>query len=340
MASAYFKSRGEGATRKKIIIPDTAHGTNPASSHLAGFEVITVKSSERGVLTTDALRDVMDESVAALMLTNPNTLGLFERNIREIADLAHAHGALVYCDGANMNALMGLTRLGEMGVDIVQLNLHKTFSTPHGGGGPGSGPVAVTGDLEPFLPGPSVVKDGERYAFDHDRKDSIGKLKAFYGHFSIMVRAYSYIRRMGAEGIERTAKSAILNANYVKERLKETYHLPFDEPCMHECVFSDRFQQEFGVTTMDIAKRMIDHGVHPPTVYFPLVVPGALMVEPTETESIETLDSFIETMKLIDMEARTNPEILQTAPHKTHVGRVDEVRAARQPVLRWTPEAE
>jgi glycine dehydrogenase subunit 2 len=269
------------------------------------------------------------------MLTNPNTLGLFERNIKEIAEVVHSRGGFVYCDGANMNALMGLTRLGELGVDVVQLNLHKTFSTPHGGGGPGSGPVGVGKALEPFLPVPRVKKEGDRYGLVFDRPDTIGRMKSFYGNFSIMVRAYAYIRRMGGEGLKRAAIAAILNANYIKERLKGAYHLAFDEPCMHECVFSDRLQLGSGISTMDVAKRLIDYGYHPPTVYFPLVVPGAIMVEPTETESIETLDKFIEVMKRIAEEAKTNPELLKNAPATTKTARVDETRAAREPVLKW-----
>lgn len=337
MIAAFFKAQGR--PRTKIIIPDTAHGTNPASSALAGFDVVAVGSGEGGVLTAKAVAEVMDDDVAALMLTNPNTLGLFERNIKEIARVVHDRGGLVYCDGANLNALMGLTRLGDMGVDVVQLNLHKTFSTPHGGGGPGSGPVGVAKGLEPYLPVPRIRK-GDGYSFDFDRPSSIGRLKAFYGHVGVMVRAHAYIRRMGAEGLRRVAETSILNANYIKERLKGTYDLPFDEPCMHECVFTDRLQEEHGVTTMDIAKRLIDYGIHPPTVYFPLVVHAAMMVEPTETESIETLDGFIETMGRIAEEARSAPDIVRGAPWKTKIGRVDEVAAARRPVLRWRPEGE
>ncbi|MBZ0221349.1 MAG: aminomethyl-transferring glycine dehydrogenase subunit GcvPB [Candidatus Methylomirabilis sp.] len=333
MMAAYFKSKGK--PRTKIIIPDTAHGTNPASSHLAGFRVVPVKSEGKGVLSVEAVAAVMDEETAGLMLTNPNTIGLFERNIKEIAEIVHSKGGFVYCDGANMNALMGLTRLGELGVDVVQLNLHKTFSTPHGGGGPGSGPVGVGKALEPFLPVPRIKKEGDRYSIDFGRPDTIGRMKSFYGNFSIMVRAYAYIRRMGGEGLKRASIAAILNANYIKERLKGAYHLAFDEPCMHECVFSDRIQLGSGVSTMDIAKRLIDYGYHPPTVYFPLVVPGAIMVEPTETETIETLDRFIDVMKAIAEEAKTNPELLKNAPTRTKTARVDETRAAREPVLRW-----
>lgn len=333
MMSAYFKDQGR--PRTKIIIPDTAHGTNPASSALAGFKVVPVKTEGHGALTVEAVRAVMDEDTAGLMLTNPNTIGLFERNIKEIADLIHSKGGFVYCDGANMNAIMGLVKLGELGVDVVQFNLHKTFSTPHGGGGPGSGPVGVGRALEPYLPCPRIKKDGETFSLDFDRPRSIGRMKSFYGNFSIMVRAYSYMRRMGAEGLKRAAEVAILNANYVKERLKGTYHLAFDEPCMHEAVFSDRLQLGYGVSTMDIAKRLIDYGYHPPTVYFPLVVPGAIMIEPTETETVDTLDRFIEVMKAIAEEAKTNPQLLKDAPTKTKIRRVDETRAAREPVLRW-----
>ncbi|WKZ32719.1 MAG: aminomethyl-transferring glycine dehydrogenase subunit GcvPB [Thermodesulfobacteriota bacterium] len=333
MMAAYFKSKGK--PRTKIIIPDTAHGTNPASSHLAGFKVVPVKSEGKGVLSVEAVAAVMDEETAGLMLTNPNTLGLFERNIKAIAEVVHSKGGFVYCDGANMNALMGLTSLGELGVDVVQLNLHKTFSTPHGGGGPGSGPVGVGKALEPFLPVPRIKKEGGKYSLDSGRPNTIGRMKSFYGNFSIMVRAYAYIRRMGGEGLKRASIAAILNANYIKERLKGAYHLAFDEPCMHECVFSDRMQLGSGVSTMDIAKRLIDYGYHPPTVYFPLVVPGAIMVEPTETESIETLDKFIDVMKAIAEEAKANPELLKSAPTRTKTARVDETRAAREPVLRW-----
>ncbi|MDO8426824.1 MAG: aminomethyl-transferring glycine dehydrogenase subunit GcvPB [Deltaproteobacteria bacterium] len=333
MISAYFKDRGR--PRTKIIIPDTAHGTNPASSHLAGFKVVPVKSEGKGVLSLEAIKEVMDEEVAALMLTNPNTLGLFERNIKEISDFVHKKGGFVYCDGANLNALMGIIKLGELGVDVIQFNLHKTFSTPHGGGGPGSGPVGVKKALEPYLPVPRIKKVRAKYSLVFNRPKSIGRLKAFYGNFGIMVRAYSFIRRMGAEGLKKASETAILNANYIKERLRGTFHLPYDEPCMHECVFSDKYQLGSGISTMDIAKRLIDYGFHPPTVYFPLVVHGAIMIEPTETESLETLDKFIEAMKAIAEEAKTSPQLLKDAPTKTKVQRVDETRAAREPVLRW-----
>ncbi|MBI1912373.1 MAG: aminomethyl-transferring glycine dehydrogenase subunit GcvPB [Deltaproteobacteria bacterium] len=333
LISDYFKSKGK--PRTKIIIPDTAHGTNPASSHLAGFKVVPVKSEGKGVLSVEAVKAIMDTDTAALMLTNPNTIGLFESNIKEIAEIVHKKGGFVYCDGANLNAIMGIMKLGDLGVDVVQFNLHKTFSTPHGGGGPGSGPVGVRKALEPFLPIPRIKKAGKKFKLDYNRPKSIGRMKSFYGNFSIMVRAYTYIRRMGGEGLKRASEAAILNANYIKEKLKDSYALAYDQPCMHECVFSDRLQLGSGVATMDIAKRLIDYGYHPPTVYFPLVVPGAIMIEPTETETLETLDKFIEVMKLIADEAKATPQVLKDAPTKTKVQRVDEVRAAREPILRW-----
>ncbi|MBI5238165.1 MAG: aminomethyl-transferring glycine dehydrogenase subunit GcvPB [Deltaproteobacteria bacterium] len=332
--AAYFRDKGR--PRHKIIIPDTAHGTNPASSSLAGFTTVSV-ASENGVLTAEAVKKAMDKDTAAVMLTNPNTLGLFEKNIFEIAGIVHGKGGFVYCDGANMNALMGIVKLGRAGVDVVQLNLHKTFSTPHGGGGPGSGPVAVVKKLAPYLPKPRIKKKGGKFAFDFERPKSIGRMKSFYGNFSIMVRAYGYIRRMGGDGLRKASETAILNANYIKERLKGTYHLPFDVPCMHECVVSDKLQSEYGVTTMDIAKRLIDYGFHPPTVYFPLVVPGAIMIEPAETETKETLDSFIDAMLAIAEEVKASPGLLKDAPVSAKTGRVNEIKAAREPVLMWRP---
>ncbi len=334
MLAAYFKERGE--TRKKVIIPDTAHGTNPASCHLAGFRVTQVKSGPDGVITPESIAAVMDEETAAIMLTNPNTLGLFEHHIEEIAEIVHGRGGLVYCDGANLNATMGIARAGDMGVDIIQLNLHKTFSTPHGGGGPGSGPVAVKEMLIPYLPGPRVKMEGARYLLDHDLPKSIGRLRAFHMNFGIVVRAYSYIRAMGGEGLKRVSEMAVLNAKYVMSGLRGEYHLPYEAPCMHEAVFTDKLQNEGGVVTMDIAKRLIDYGFHPPTLYFPLVVQGAIMIEPTETESRETLDRFIEAMKSIAREAREEPALVKGAPHTTVVGRLDEVKAARKPSVRWS----
>ncbi len=333
MISEYFKEKGE--RRKKVLIPDTAHGTNPATCQLAGFDVVRVQTGPGGVITPGCIEGLMDEGVAALMLTNPNTLGLFEENIKEIADIVHGKGGIVYCDGANLNAVMGLMKLGDMGIDVVQLNLHKTFSTPHGGGGPGSGPLAVKEILEPYLPAPRVVKIGDRYSLDYKIGKSIGRLKAFYGHFSIMVRAYTYIRRMGPVGLRSVSELAILNANYIKERLREDFYLPYDRTCMHECVLSDKYQNEHDVTTLDMAKRLIDYGYHPPTIYFPLIVQGAMMIEPTETEDLLTIDSFIDAMLSIAREARETPALVKGAPYSTKTSRVDETRAARTPILRW-----
>ncbi len=333
--AAYFRNRGE-THKKRVIIPDTAHGTNPASARLAGFDVTPVKVGPEGILTLEAVEKVLGEDVAAIMLTNPNTLGLFETGIKEIAGAVHSVGGFMYCDGANLNALMGIARLGDMGVDVVHINLHKTFSTPHGGGGPGSGPVAVVEALEPYLPVPRIVKKDGAYALDSDRPLSIGRLNAFYGNFAVMVRAYAYIRRLGPEGLRRVSEAAILNANYLRVRLMDDFELPFDHvPCMHECVFSDKLQNPHGITTLDMAKRLMDYGYHPPTIYFPQVVHGAMMIEPTETESLETLDGFVETMKAIAAEARTSPEVIKNAPHNTVVGRVDEAGAVRRPYLRW-----
>jgi glycine dehydrogenase subunit 2 len=326
-----------GNPRKKVLVPDTAHGTNPASSSLCGYQVVQVKSDERGRLSPRAIEEKMDEDVAALMVTNPNTLGLFEDHICEVAEIVHKKGGLIYCDGANLNALMGLTRVGDMGVDVLHFNLHKTFSTPHGGGGPGAGPVGVKGFLADYLPIPIVAKEGERFRFEYDRPKSIGKVRSFYGNFGVLVRAYSYILSMGAEGLKKASLLALLNANYIRARLKGTYNLPYDFPCMHECVFNDKLQNKFGVTALDIAKRLMDYGFHPPTIYFPLVVHGALMIEPTESEAKETLDQFIESMIQIAKEAETDPEVVRSAPHRTKVFRLDEVLANRKPKLRWKP---
>jgi glycine dehydrogenase subunit 2 len=283
------------------------------------------------------VEEKMDEDVAALMVTNPNTLGLFEDHICQVAEIVHKKGGLIYCDGANLNALMGLTRVGDMGVDVLHFNLHKTFSTPHGGGGPGAGPVGVKSHLADYLPIPIVVKEGDRFRFEYYRPKSIGKIRSFYGNFGILVRAYSYILSMGAEGLKKASLLALLNANYIRARLKGYYHLPYDFPCMHECVFNDKLQNKFGVTALDIAKRLMDYGFHPPTIYFPLVVHGALMIEPTESEAKETLDQFIESMIQIAKEAETDPEIVRRAPHRTKVSRLDEVLANRKPKLRWKP---
>jgi glycine dehydrogenase subunit 2 len=328
---AHHASRGE--RRSKILIPDTAHGTNPASAALCGFQSIPVKSGPKGVLEPEAVAGLMDTDTAGIMVTNPNTLGLFEENIRQVADIVHDKGGLVYCDGANMNAVMGVVNMADSGVDVLHLNLHKTFSTPHGGGGPGAGPVCVTRELEKFLPVPRVLKQDDQYVLSEDFPESVGKLHAFYGNFGILVRAYSYIRSMGGENLKRASQLAVLNANYIKEKLKGTYHLPYDRPCMHECVFTDQNQTAHGVTTLDIAKRLMEYGFHPPTVYFPLVVSAALMIEPTETECKADIDRFIEAMRQIDQEAKENPQQLHDAPRITKVRRLDEVTAARKPCL-------
>ncbi|MHB8770452.1 MAG: aminomethyl-transferring glycine dehydrogenase subunit GcvPB [Syntrophales bacterium] len=325
--------RSRQSERTKILIPDTAHGTNPASAALCGYAPVPVPSDERGIIAAGTVDSLMDKATAGIMVTNPNTLGLFEENIREIARIVHERGGLVYCDGANMNAVLGVVKPGEIGVDILHLNLHKTFSTPHGGGGPGSGPVAVRKDLERFLPVPRVVEAGGTFRLREDCPDSIGRLLAFHGHFGILVRAYAYIRSLGPDGLARASRLAVLNANYLKERLRGTLHLAYDRPCMHECVFSDRDLHGTGIATLDIAKRLMDYGYHPPTIYFPLVVPGAIMVEPTETETKEDLDRFVEAVQAIVREARENPDLLREAPHRCKVTRLDETAAARNPCL-------
>ena len=328
---AFHAERGE--QRSKILIPDTAHGTNPASATLCGYQAVTVKSDANGIMATEDVAALMDEDTAGIMVTNPNTLGLFEENLPAIAEIIHGKGGLVYCDGANLNAVMGIVKMGDLGVDIIHLNLHKTFSTPHGGGGPGAGPVAVTGPLARFLPIPRVVKQKRRYVFKENYPDSIGRFLSFNSHFGVLVKAYSYILSMGAENLKKVSQHAVLNANYIKERLKDTLHLAYDRPCMHECVFSDKFQQADQVSTLDMAKRLMDYGFHPPTIYFPLVVPGAIMVEPTETETKEDIDRFIEVFKKIAQEAMENPEALKNAPTTTKVRRLDETTAARNPCL-------
>ena len=328
---AYHKSKG--MPRSKIIIPDTAHGTNPASAALCGYRSIPVKSNPRGVLSPQAIAEIMDEDTAGIMVTNPNTLGLFEENIKAVAEIVHAKGGLVYGDGANMNAIMGIVNMGDLGIDVLHLNLHKTFSSPHGGGGPGAGPVCVRKHLGPFLPVPRVIKQKDKYVLTEDLPDSIGKVHAFYGNVGVMIRAYSYILSMGPEGLKKASQLAVLNAAYIKDKLKGTFHLPYDRPCMHECVFSDKFQKPYKVTTLDIAKRLMDYGFHPPTIYFPLVVPGALMIEPTETESKEDVDLFIDALKAIAKEAQDHPELLHAAPQRTKRRRLDETAAARKPCL-------
>jgi len=336
MIRACLAERGD--PRKYILIPDSAHGTNPASVAISGYQVQNLKSDARGCVDLAELERAMTEDVAGLMLTIPNTLGIFESQIRRIADLVHAKGGLVYMDGANMNALLGVTRPADFGVDVMHLNLHKTFSTPHGGGGPGSGPVAVRKTLESYLPLPIVERSEEgRYRLNYDRPKSIGRVRAFYGNFGMAVRALAYILANGPEGLRQTTEDAVLNANYVMSRLKDVYELPHDQPCMHECVFSDRRQAARGVHTGDIAKRLIDYGFHPYTTAFPLIVPGALMIEPTESASKEELDAFIEALRSIAAEVEEDPEFVLKAPYTTRVTRLDEATAARKPVLRWKP---
>jgi glycine dehydrogenase subunit 2 len=328
----YAHHKANGRPRSKVLIPDTAHGTNPASAALCGFKAVTVASNQRGILPPRAVADLMDEETAGIMVTNPNTLGLFEDNIRQVAEVVHAKGGLVYADGANMNAIMGIVDMAQMGVDILHLNLHKTFSTPHGGGGPGSGPVCVTQDLERFLPVPRVVERPEGYRLSYDHPESIGKVHAFYGNFGIVLRAYSYILSLGPD-LKRVSQLAVLNASYIKAALQDRFHLPYNRPCMHECVFTDKYQEASKVTTLDMAKRLMDYGFHPPTIYFPLVVHGAIMIEPTESESKETLDAFIAAMHAIADEAAESPQLLRSAPRNPKVSRLDETAAARKPCL-------
>jgi glycine dehydrogenase subunit 2 len=332
---AYHQQRGH--PRHKVIIPDTAHGTNPASSALAGFDVIVARSGKRGLLEAAEIRRLMSDDVAALMVTNPSTLGIFETEIREIADVLHEQGAMLYLDGANFNALLGVAKPGDMGADVVQFNLHKTFSTPHGGGGPGAGPIGVKKHLEPFLAVPRIVKGPHGWFLDSNRPHSIGKLRSFYGNFGMLVRAYAYILALGADGLEQVSRRAILAANYVRERLREHYPSATDEPVMHECVLTHELEKK-GVTTLDIAKRLLDFGIHPPTIYFPLVVHGALMIEPTETESRQRLDDFVVAMEQIYAEANEDPQMLKEAPHTLALKRLDEAMAARHPILRWQPK--
>ncbi|WP_026906677.1 aminomethyl-transferring glycine dehydrogenase subunit GcvPB [Paucisalibacillus globulus] len=334
MIRAFHEANGD-YHRTKVIVPDSAHGTNPASATVAGFEAVTVKSNENGLVDLEDLKRVVGDDVAALMLTNPNTLGLFETEILEMAEIVHGAGGKLYYDGANLNAIMGYARPGDMGFDVVHLNLHKTFTGPHGGGGPGSGPVGVSAELEPYLPKPLIVKQDDFYTFEYDRPQSIGRVKPYYGNFGINLRAYTYIRTMGAEGLKKVSEYAVLNANYMMRKLEKAYDLPYSQHCKHEFVLSGRRQKKLGVRTLDIAKRLLDFSYHPPTIYFPLNVEEALMVEPTETESKETLDGFIDTMLQIAEEAENNPEIVQEAPHHTVVKRMDETTAARKPILRY-----
>ena len=327
--------------RRIMLIPDSAHGTNPASAAMSGFTVKTVRSNERGRTDMEHLKQLCDEGgVAGLMLTNPNTVGIFETNIKEICDIIHDAGGLVYMDGANMNALVGVARPGDMGVDVIHLNLHKTFSTPHGGGGPGCGPCCCTADLMPFLPVPRVEKDGETFKLNYDVPTSIGRVKAFFGNFGMMVRALSYIYTHGADGLREATEAAVLNARYLAQKLEGAYDKPYDSDCMHEVVFSQKNQAKTGVHTLDIAKRLIDYGFHPMTIYFPLVVEGAMLIEPTESLGRADLDAFAQAMIDIDAEAHNDPELVINAPHSTRIGRLDEAAAARKPVLRWKPDME
>jgi len=337
MIRAYHQAQGRSP--RKVLIPDTAHGTNPASCALNGLEAVPFPVDEAGVVLPEQLAPLITDDIAAVMITNPNTVGLFESNIKEIADLVHAKGGLVYGDGANLNAIMGRGRPGDFGIDVMQLNLHKTFTTPHGGGGPGCGPVAYKQILDPFAPVPVVEKDESgQFRLDYaGRPDSVGRLRSFHMNFGMVVRAYTYIRELGAEGLTRASELAVLNANYLRARLADAWHVAYDRVCMHEVVLNDRKLRETGVTTMDIAKRLMDFGFHPPTVYFPLVVKNALLIEPTETETRQSLDLFVDAMNQIAKEAQEAPEIVKQAPHHTRLKRLDEARAARKPVLRWRP---
>lgn len=332
----YHESRGD-FKRNKIVVPDSSHGTNPATAAMVGCEILQIPSTEDGKVDVEYLKNVVDDSVLGLMLTNPNTLGIFETNIKEITDIIHGVGGLCYYDGANANAILGYTRPGDMGFDVVHFNLHKTFSTPHGGGGPGAGPIGVKEFLKEFLPAPYVEKVGDKYKLNYDIGNSIGQIKDFYGHFGILVRAYTYILTMGRDGLKRVAESAVLNSNYVAHQLKDDYILPYDTLFKHEFVL-DGLKEDNGVITLDIAKRLIDYGYHPPTVYFPINLKQAIMIEPTDTESKDTLDGFIDAMHKIAKEAKENPEMLKESPHHAHVRRPDEVQAARKPILKYTKE--
>jgi glycine dehydrogenase subunit 2 len=332
---AYFADRGESEQRRTIIVADTAHGTNPASVTMAGYELQKVETDKRGNIDLDDLRNRVDDSTAGLMLTNPSTLGLFDEHIEEVSKIFHEVGALLYYDGANLNAVCGISRPGDMGFDIVHINLHKTFSQPHGGGGPGGGPIAVRERLEPYLPVPAVIRDGNRFRLDYDRPKSIGKVRAFTGPFGVFVRSYAFMLAWGRE-LRGMSEDAVLNANYLLARLKDAYDLPFDRLCMHEFVLSARsLKKEQGITALDVAKRLMDYGFHPPTIYFPLIVPEALMIEPTETETKETLDAFADAMLAIVREAADEPETIRAAPHNRPVQRLDEVKAAKRAIVRY-----
>jgi glycine dehydrogenase subunit 2 len=336
------KRDGESSKERRVVlVPDSAHGTNPASANMAGFTVKTIKSTAEGLTDMEHLKELCAEGgIAGLMLTNPNTVGLFEKNIKEICDIIHTAGGLVYMDGANMNALVGVARPGDFGVDVIHLNLHKTFSTPHGGGGPGCGPCCCSAELLPFLPTPRVVKNGETYSMDYNRPDSIGRVKAFYGNFGMMVRALAYIQTHGASGLREATENAVLNARYIGSQLTEEFDKPFDADCMHEVILSHKKQTRQGVHTLDIGKRLIDYGFHPMTVYFPLIVDGAMLIEPTESVGREELDAFVDAMKSIAQETIDNPQLVIDAPHSTRIGRLDEATAARKPVLRWKKNME
>jgi glycine dehydrogenase subunit 2 len=334
---AYLED-AQGRPRKKVLIPDSAHGTNPATAVIAGYEVENVRSDERGQIDIAHLKEIVNDDVAAMMVTNPSTLGVFEQRIAEASEILHARGALLYMDGANMNALAGIARPGDFGVDVMHLNLHKTFSTPHGGGGPGAGPVMAKKILEPYLPVPVLAEKNGRLTLESRLPQTIGRMRAFAGNFGVLVRALAYTLAYGP-GIREATEDAVLNANYIRKKLEGVYDLPYDSPSMHEVVFSDARQKKHGVNTMDTAKRLIDYGFHPYTTAFPLIVPGALMIEPTESESKQECDLFVDAMRAIAEEAEANPDLVKSAPHSTRVSRLDEVTAARKPVLRWKPKA-
>lgn len=333
----YFEDKGE--KRKKVLIPDSAHGTNPASVTLSGYQAVEIKSSKEGLVDLNLLAQAIDSEVACLMLTIPNTLGLFEKDIEKITEICHSKGVLVYMDGANLNALMGYFRPADVGIDLMHFNLHKTFSTPHGGGGPGAGPVGVKKYLSEYLPVPIIVKENDQYYLDYHRPKSIGKVHSFYGNFAVMVRAFCYIRMLSAEGLKQVSEWAVINANYLRAILEKYYFLPYKDICMHECVLSATNLKQYGVKTLDVAKRLLDFGLHAPTIYFPLIVPEALMIEPTETESKESIDKFIEVMIKITEEAQENPDILKTAPHNTPVRRLDEAKASRELNVKYEQES-
>jgi glycine dehydrogenase subunit 2 len=336
MIRAYHEAQGRSP--KKVLVPVTAHGTNAASCSFNGLSILPFEAGDDGVIDPSKVAPLLDDDVAAVMITNPNTVGLFERELPVVAKMLHDKGALVYGDGANLTALLGRARPGDLGIDVMQFNLHKTFTTPHGGGGPGCGPVAIKKALEPFMPAPTVEKNAQgTYYLDYDRRQTVGRLRSFFGNFGMMVRAYTYIREMGPEGLKGATDMAVLNANYLRARLGKTWHVAYDHVCMHEVIINDRHLKDTGVVTMDVAKRLLDHGYHAPTVYFPLVVKNAMLIEPTETETKETLDAFVETLEAISKEAFEHPEHVKAAPHNTRLRRLDETRAARKPILRYRP---